>query len=144
MFAIIDKLIPPVIVIHIFLFLILFLVLKKFLFLPILKHIDERGEEINKAIKTFNEEKMSLEKKMAEYRDEISAVKNKALSEVQKYVKEALTKKTAIISEAHSQAFQILQESRIEIDLMKKKLLSVVEEDIKHISEIIKEKIISG
>lgn len=122
--------------------LILFLLMKKFLFGPVKKILDKREEEIHSA---YQEAKLSSEKAEAlrqEYTAKLDSAKQEAASILESAHKKAGEQSEHIIAEAHSEATDILRKTNIQIENEKKSAMNEIKQDISSMAVSIAEKVI--
>lgn len=115
-------------------FIILVFILSKFLFKPLLKYIDERNNEIKKTYEGIEKSKEEITQLKDKYQAELSEIEKKAYDKMQAAIKEGLALKSDIISEAHSQADNVLRKAAQEIDVEKKKALAELKGEIVNLS----------
>ncbi len=93
-------------------FLILLFILKKFMFKPILKVLDERKERIASSLKNAEE----IEKRLLETDEKIDKMMVKATSDIQKMMdesrKEAAELKEELVATAQKNAEEIIQKGQ--------------------------------
>jgi len=123
-------------------FIILVLILNKFLFKPVLKHLDSRKKEIEDAFDKIERDKKQIGQLSEEYQNKISRIEKEAYQKIQSAIKEGLTAKTEIISEAHLQADNVLRKAKEEIELEKDKVMKEMRREIISLSISAAEKII--
>jgi F-type H+-transporting ATPase subunit b len=104
-------------------FLVLVIFLNKFLFKPLLKHLDARHQEIKGTFNKIELDKQEIARLSDEYKNRISQIEREAYQKIQEAVKEGLQAKTEIISEAHAQADKVLRKAKEEIELEKQKAI---------------------
>ncbi|HLD36863.1 MAG TPA: F0F1 ATP synthase subunit B [Planctomycetota bacterium] len=123
-------------------FIILVLILNKFLFKRVLTHIDNRKKEIEGTFDKIEQDKKHITQLSEEYQNKISQIEKEAYQKIQSAVKEGLTAKTEIISEAHLQADNVLRKAKEEIGLEKNKAMKEMRQEIISLSISAAEKII--
>ncbi|MCX7862222.1 MAG: F0F1 ATP synthase subunit B [Bacteroidales bacterium] len=123
-------------------FTIVFLILKKFAWKPILKILKEREENIEKALKAAEEAKLEMQKLQAN-NEQILAEARKQADAI---IKEAREMKEKIIAEAKQQASieaeKIFATTKISIENEKNQAMSEIRHQIAEFSVLIAEKII--
>jgi len=115
-------------------FIILVFILSKFLFKPLLKYIDERNNEIKQTYEGIEKSKGEITQLKDKYQAELSQIEKAAYEKIQAAIKEGLTLKSDIISEAHAQADNVLRKASHEIELEKKKALAELKGEIVNLS----------
>lgn len=124
-------------------FIILFIVLKKALFSRVMQHLDSRKKEIDGTFDKIALDKKEIARLSEEYQTRLAQIEKEAYQKVQEAVKEGLTAKTGIISEAHSQADNVLRRAKEEIELEKKKALKELRNEIASLAIAAAEKIVA-
>lgn len=124
-------------------FIILILILNKFLFKRVLTHIDNRKKEIEGTFDKIEQDKKQIAQLTEEYQNKLSRIEKEAYHKIQSAVKEGLTAKTEIISEAHLQADNVLRKAKDEIGLEKNKAMKEMRQEIITLAISAAEKIIS-
>lgn len=104
-------------------FIILVIVLNKVLFKPLMKHLDERSNEIKGNFDKIALDKKEIERLTEEYKTKLTQIEQEAYQKVQEAIKEGLKVKTEIISEAHAQSDNVLRKAKKEIEHEKEKAL---------------------
>ncbi len=126
-------------------FAILVFVLRKILFKPIMKHLDERSNEIKGTFDKIELDKKEIERLTQEYQAKLATIEKEAYQKTQAAIKEGLAAKTELISEAHAQADNVLRKAKEEIQIEKKKALAEMKNEMVSLalsaaSKVIKEK----
>ncbi len=122
--------------------LILFLLMKKFLFGPVKKIMDERQAEIEKNINDAEAAKTDAETLKAEYEDRLKSAKKEADTILSTASKKALLKEEEIIKEAQSKAADILEKADKDIAMERKAALESLKGEVSEIATSIAAKII--
>ena len=108
----------------------LFLVLKKYLFQPVMKIIQARQEEIDQIYDTANSAQEQAEKLRGEYEQKLS----EAQSEAERLVKEAVNRgqnrEEEILRQANAEADAIREKASQDIDREKRKALNAAKDEI--------------
>ncbi len=122
--------------------LLIFLILKKFLFGPVKKllkqrqdNIDSQYAEADKALKEANDAK-------AQYADSIEKAKAKADDIIKSATDTANARSEEILSDAKDKADGMVSRAKNEIELERKKAASQVKKEIADVSTVIAEKIL--
>ena len=123
-------------------FIAVFLVLKHFLFQPVMKLIKERQDEIDNMYKDADEAKASAEALQAEYQQKLSV----ATETSERIVKEALirgqNKEEEIIRQANAEASAIMDKAASDIAQEKKKAINDAKDEISGMAMAIAEKVV--
>ena len=123
-------------------FLIVFLILKKFAWKPILNMLHEREESIEQALKMADKAKAEMEKLKADN----ERIINEAFAEREKIFREANVIKEKIVNEARDQALmekdKILTSARASIEVEKNLAIKEIRNTAAELSVQIAEKLI--
>ncbi len=122
--------------------LILFLLIKKFLYKPVKKILETRQESIDKDYALANDAKISAEENKKLYEEKLSAAKSEADSVISSAVNTAKQRENEIITEAHEKAENILKKAEADAMLEKKKAEKEIKGQIVDISTLVAGKII--
>ena len=123
-------------------FIAVFLVLKHFLFQPVMKLIKDRQDEIDNMYKDADEAKASAEALQAEYQQKLSV----AAETSERIVKEAMVrgqnKEEEIIRHANAEASAIMDKAAADIAQEKKKAMNDAKDEISGMAMAIAEKVV--
>ena len=123
-------------------FIAVFLVLKHFLFQPVMKLIKDRQDEIDNMYKDADEAKASAEALQAEYQQKLSV----ATETSERIVKEAMirgqNKEEEIIRQANAEASAIMDKAAADIAQEKKKAINDAKDEISGMAMAIAEKVV--
>jgi F-type H+-transporting ATPase subunit b len=103
--------------------LILFFILKKILFKPVTKFLDERSNAIESKINKTEEDLQAAAKLKAEYEDRLKEARQEAMEIMEKAAAQADKKQNEIISLARVEAERIRQKASEEIEVEKEQAL---------------------
>ncbi|MFH1226756.1 MAG: F0F1 ATP synthase subunit B, partial [Planctomycetota bacterium] len=131
-----------VIVLLVINFIILFLVLKKFLFGRVLEHLDNRKKEIEGTFDKIELDKKEITRLTDEYQAKLSQIEKESYQKIQAAIKEGLSAKTGIISEAHLHSDNIIRKAKDEIELEKTKALKELRNEVASLAIQVAEKVI--
>ena len=123
-------------------FIILVILLNKFLFKPLTKYVDSRRDEIKDVFDKIDSDKKEIAKLSEEYQNKLNQIEKEGYQKIQAAIKEGLVQKSQIISESHLQADNILRKAKEELELEKKKAMKELRTEIISISVAAAEKII--
>ena len=121
---------------------ILLLVVKKFLFEPVNKILEERKSQVSK---TYEEANAALENAHTlenEYTDKLSAAKEESAEMLRNAAQRAQTRSEEIISAAKNEAEGIMTRANADIERERQRAISSVKDDISDIAVDIAEKAI--
>lgn len=110
--------------------LILFLVMKKFLFKPVMKVMNERQSQVTAIYNDAENDRKAAADMKQEYESRMAAAREEADGLVRNAVQTAQRKSDAIVADAKDQAAHLKQKAEMEIQLEKKQMLSDVKAEI--------------
>ncbi len=113
---------------------IVFLMLKKFLFQPVNKMIDDRQKEIDDIYADANAARQDAEAMRADYTQKLNQAKETSAQIVAEATQEANRRSDEIIRQARQDADALRQKAGTDIELEKKKALNEVKSDISRIA----------
>lgn len=123
-------------------FIILLFILKRFLYKPILKVLDERKKKIEDSLKNAEE----IERKLQETEEQADKILKKALDEAQRILDDSKTAAAQVIDEGHKAASQIINKANEEavkiIQVERLKLQREIRENTSNLVSLIFEKVI--
>ncbi len=96
-------------------FLILFFVMKAFVWKPVLAFLDARGESVAAELRTIDETRHAVERLKAEYADRMERVEDEARQRIKEALLEGQKEAARIRQDAHRQAQRIIERAREEI-----------------------------
>jgi F-type H+-transporting ATPase subunit b len=120
----------------------LFLVLKKFLFKPVMKMIEERQQEIDSMYKDAGDAKEQAQAMQAEYQEKLSAAQETSERLVKEAVARGQHREEEIIRQANQEASAILDKASADIALDKKKAINDAKDEISDIALAIAGKVV--
>ncbi|MBO5322594.1 MAG: F0F1 ATP synthase subunit B [Oscillospiraceae bacterium] len=122
--------------------IVLFIVLKKFLFVPVMKMITDRQKEINDMYTEAGNAKAEAEALEAEYQQKLA----NATQTGERIVKEAVARGQAreeeILRQANAEASAIMDKAAADIALEKKKAINDAKDEISELAMAIAEKVV--
>lgn len=122
--------------------LILFLILRHFLYKPVTKFMNDRSEKIQNDIDGAKALKGEAVQLKADYEERISSAKAEGQEIIEKSRKRGEEIKESIVSEARAEADGILQRARTEIEREKEKALEEIKLQAGEMAVLIAEKVI--
>lgn len=122
---------------------ILFLLMKKFLYKPVHKMLDERQKAIDKSYKDADDAKRIAEEDRDEWEQKMQSAENKADEILQNATANASRRSDAIIAEAKTRADGIMRNAENEAELTRIKAEDDIKSDIVDISVSLSEKLLS-
>ena len=122
--------------------LIMFLILKRFLFKPVQKMMAARKKQVDQIYQDAKENRDSAINMKQEYEARLAAAREEADGLVRNAVQTAQRKGDAIVAEANSQASHLKQKAEQEIAQEKKQMLQDVRGEISDIAVSIASKVV--
>lgn len=122
--------------------LILFLLCKKFLFVPVKKMLDKRAADVKQTYDEAEATKTEAIEMKRDYEQKLSASRAKATEIVQDATKRAQAKGEEIIAEANVKAAQSMKRAEAEIERDKVRAMTEIKDDISGMAIQIAEKVI--
>lgn len=121
--------------------LILYKILKHFLFKPVTKVMNERQSQVSAIYADAENDRKAAAEMKQEYESRMAAAREEADSLVRNAVQTAQRKSDAIVEQANNQAAHLKQKAENEIQLEKKQMLSDVKTEISDLAVNIASKI---
>lgn len=122
--------------------LVLFLLLRKFLFAPVKAMIDSREAEVDKIYTDAEQAKIDAERLKSEYAKSMAAARDEAEGIVKNAQKNAQVRSDEIVAEAQARATRMLEKAETEIQREKKKAVNEIKDEISDIAIMIAEKVV--
>ncbi len=122
--------------------LILFLLVKKFLFKPIQKVLAQRDSEVRSMYETAEAARANAKAMEEEYTEKLSDAKNEANRIMQTATKSASEKGDLIVAEAQSKAADLLTKAQNTIEQERKSAVSEIRSQVADMAVAIAEKVI--
>lgn len=120
----------------------LFLVMKKFLFKPVLNMIEERQQEIDTMYSQADTAKADAEAMQAEYRQKLSVAAETSERMVKEAVVRGQNREDEIIRQANREAAAIMDKANADIAQEKKKAINEAKDEISVIAMAIAGKVV--
>ena len=121
---------------------VLFLVLKKFLFKPVMQMITDRQKEIDDMYDAADSAKSEAQALEAEYKEKLSQAAITGERMVKEAVARGQSREEEIIRQANEEAAHIKQKAASDIALEKKKALNDAKNEISGVAMAIAEKVV--
>ena len=121
---------------------IIFLILKKFLFKPVQKVMTERQNQVDKIYSDADENLNSAKEMKQEYEQRLASARQEADSLIKTATQNAQRKSDQIVAEANSQASHVKQKAEAEIAQQKKQMLKDVRSEISELAVDIASKVV--
>ena len=125
-------------------FLLLFFVAKKFLFVPVMKMIQSRQQEIDEMYAQAQEAKDSAQAMEAEYRQQLAAAQETGDSIVKEAMTRGKNREEEIIRQANREADAIREKASADIAREKKQALNDAKNDISALAVEIAGKVVGA
>ena len=122
--------------------LIIFLIVKKFLFKPVMKVMAARQEQVDKIYSDADEDRSAASSMRQEYEARLAAAREEADGLVRSAVQTAQRKSDAIMADAASQVSHMKQKAEQEIAMEKKQMLQSVQTEISDMAVSIASKVV--
>lgn len=123
-------------------FLVLFLILKKFLFGPILGMMEQRRKEIAENLTKADEAQREAEKLRQEYLDQMAAARKEAQDIINQANKAGDSARAELLEEARAQASSLLSKAQETIQREKDKALAELREEVASLAILAASKVI--
>lgn len=121
---------------------LLFLILKKFLFKPVKKVMNERQAEVDRQYEDARLKISEAEASKQEWEQRLSGAKSEADKIIENAVSIAKARESKITAEAQERAESIIRTAEAEAELEKKKAADSIKHEIVEISEALTEKLL--
>ena len=122
--------------------LIIYRILKKFLFKPVQKVMNERQAQVDRIYGDANQSRAQAEQMKQEYEQRLASAREEADGLVKNAVQTAQKRSDQMVSEASAQASRIKQKADEEIAQQKKKMLQDVRDEISDLAVEIASKVV--
>ena len=122
--------------------LIMLWIVKKFLFKPVMKVMQERQNQVEKIYDDANQDRSDAAGMKLEYEQRLAAAREEADGLVRNAVQTAQRRGDAIVAEAASQASHLKQKAEEEIAMEKKQMLRSVQGEISDMAVTIASKVV--
>ena len=122
--------------------LILFLVLKHFLFKPVNKILDERKQNVEETYRQADEKLTEAARLESEYTEKLANAKAESAEIVKNATKRAQTRSDEIIAEAKKEASSLIVKANADIEKEKKRAVNQIKDEISDIALAVAEKVV--
>ena len=122
--------------------LILFLVLKHFLFKPVNKILDERKQNVEETYRQADEKLSEAARLESEYTEKLANAKEESAEIVKNATKRAQTRSDEIIAEAKKEASSLMVKANADIEKEKKRAVNQITDEISDIALAVAEKVV--
>ncbi|MBQ2603827.1 MAG: F0F1 ATP synthase subunit B [Acutalibacteraceae bacterium] len=122
--------------------LILFLILKKFMYKPVKKTLEERQKLIDERFDNAQKAQADADSAKTEYEAKLAAADSEASDIIKQARAKAERKSEKIVSSAKSKADDILRQAQTDAELEKKKAEADIKNEITEVSSLLTEKLL--
>ena len=114
--------------------LVLFLVMKKYLFGPVKKMIDDRQQEIDDLYADANQSKADAAELKDQYETRLAEANEEKEEILRAAYRKAQLREEEILREAQDKAAQTMKRADAQIELEKKRALNEIKDDVSHMA----------
>lgn len=111
-------------------FIILVILLRKFLFTPVLGMLANRQKDISDTFDKIENDRKAAESLKQEYESRITQIEAEARTRIQEAIKEAQASKDTIVNEARDQASAIISRGKSEIENERDKAIVALRREV--------------
>lgn len=111
-------------------FIILVLLLKRFLFGPVGRMLKQREEKVAGTLEKVESDRQAMEKTRAEYEERMAQIELEARNRIQEAIKEAGEVRNQLLEEARRQSQEIVERGRGEIEREKEKAIVALRDEV--------------
>ena len=110
--------------------LILYLILKKFLFVPVKTMIDSRQKEVDEMYSDAEGSKADAARMKADYEEKLALAESESEEILRSAQRRALLKEEEILKDANAKAERILDRAAEQVELEKKRAINEVKDEV--------------
>lgn len=121
---------------------VLYIILKKILFKPVTKYMDNRSNKIQDALNAAEESKEMVRQMKIEYDEKIKAAKEEGQKVIDMYKNMAEKEYNSIIESAKKEADQTLANAKVELQVEKEELITSIKGEISDLVLATSEKVL--
>lgn len=111
-------------------FLLLLLILRKFLYGPIVGMLDKRKKSIEEGLKNAEDARLAIEKAQEDYEQKISTAVKEADKILTEAKKQAKSEAEQIISAANKNSTEMIEKTKKQIEMEKTRIISEAKRDL--------------
>lgn len=111
-------------------FIILVVLLKRFLFGPVKGILRQREEKVAGTLAKVESDRQAMEKTRAEYEERMAKIELEARNRIQEAIKEAGETRNQLLEEARRQSQEIVERGKVEIEREKKKAIVALRDEV--------------
>ncbi|KAB3530894.1 F0F1 ATP synthase subunit B [Alkaliphilus serpentinus] len=123
-------------------FLVLYLVLKKFLFKPVTEFMNNRAKNIEDAFKEAEDKKYEAQALYVDYKDKLDHIKEERTQIIKDATKRAEERSDEIIKAAQQEAKEIIQRANVDIARERQKVINDLKDQISTLAMMAASKVI--
>lgn len=109
---------------------VLYIILRKLLFKPVTKHMDNRSKKIQEALDAAEESKEMVRQMKIEYDEKIKAAKDEGQKVMEMYRNMAEKEYNSIVEEAKKEAEQMIANAKAELQVEKEQVITSIKGEI--------------
>lgn len=133
---------PVVVLSQIIGFVLLFLVLKKFLFGRVVEHMEKRKEEIRSTFEQIERSKAEVARLTAEYQEKLAGIQKEAYAAMQKAIAEASALRAQMLAEAQKKSQEEFDRKLAELGREQQKAMVALRQEVVRLSLAVAEKLV--
>lgn len=122
--------------------IVLYIVLKKLLFKPVTKYMDDRSKKIEDALNAAEEAKRTVAEMKSEYDAKLKLAKEEGNQIIEDYKKRADKEYEAAVVTAQKEADLIIQKAKQELEVEKEQLVSELKKEMTDLVFVASQKIL--
>jgi F-type H+-transporting ATPase subunit b len=111
-------------------FIVLVLLLKRFLFAPVAQVLKRREERVAATLAKADSERQAMEKMRSEYEQRIAKIEEEARTRIQDAIKEAGEIRNGLLEEARQQSQEIVERGKSEIERERQKAVVALRDEV--------------
>lgn len=123
-------------------FLLLFFLLKKFLFSKVSDILEQRKNDIATTYDKIHKDTQEMEKLKKEYQEHLLKIEDEHREKVAEFIKEGEQIKSKIVEEARAEATKIKDKALKEIEIEKEKTLAILKEEVVNLTILATSKVV--
>lgn len=124
-------------------FLLLLLILKKFLYGPVVGMLDKRKKSIDEGLKNAEKAQLAIEKAQSDYEQKIALAMKEANKILTEAKKQAENEAEQIVATANANSTQMIEKTKKQIEIEKTRVLSEAKKDLSDLIIAATQKLIS-
>lgn len=121
---------------------ILYIILRKILFKPVTKYMDNRTKKIQEALEAAEESKKMVRQMKVEYDEKLKAAKDEGQKVIEMYKQMAEKEYNSIIESAKKESDQMIENAKAELQVEKEQLVTSIKGEISDLVLATSEKVL--